>query len=132
MNRLPQLLLVSALALATFAYGVLVERYKLFPFPIISDGLKTWQTLHDIYFNKDDGKRNNRNFVNFVHFADVPPERAATNRFEFVAGDALSGPVLWQGGRYQFLEYCPDWGCLAVEYTATGEVAHAYPFRPNQ
>ena len=27
---------------------------------------------------------------------------------------------------------CPDGGCLAVEYTATGEVAHAYPFRVNE
>ena len=64
-----------------------------------------------------------------MHFADGPPERAAANRFQFVAGDSLNNPVLWQGGRHQFLEYCPDGGCLAVEYTATGEVAHAYPFR---
>ena len=124
MNRLPQLLLVSAFALAAFACGGLVVRYKLFPFPVISDGIKTLQTLRDLYFKKDNG--------NFLHFADVPPEHAAANRFRFVAGDALSGPVLWQGGRYQFLEYCPDWGCLAVEYTATGEVAHAYPFRNEE
>ena len=124
MNRLPQLLLVSALALAAFAYGGLSLHYKLFPYPIIFDGIKTLRTLRELYYEKNEG--------NFSHFADVPPERAATNRFEFVAGDALSGPVLWQGGRYQFLEYCPDWGCLAVEYTATGEVAHAYPFRNEE
>ena len=125
MNRLPQLLFVSAFALAAFAYGGLSLHYKLFPYPVISDGIKTLRTLHDIYF-KDDGIR-----IAF-RFADVPPERAAANRFQFVAGDSLSGPVLWQGGRYQFLEYCPDWGCLAVEYTATGEVAHAYPFRNEE
>ena len=27
---------------------------------------------------------------------------------------------------------CPDGGCLAVEYTATGQVAHAYPLRFNE
>ena len=26
----------------------------------------------------------------------------------------------------------PDWGCLAVEYTATGQVAHAYPHRSDE
>ena len=127
-----------ALALAVFACGGLVVHYKLFPFPVISDGVKTLQTLLDLYFKddgeKDDGEKDDgeKDDGTSLRFADVPPERAAANRFQFVAGDSLSGPVLWQGGRYQFLEHCPDWGCLAVEYTATGEVAHAYPFRSEE
>ena len=124
MDRLPQLLLVLAIALAAFAYGYLSRHYKLFPFSIISDGLKTSQTMHEAHKKTDDG--------HFARFAAVPPDSAAFNRFEFVAGDSLSGPVLWQGGRYQFLDYCPDWGCLAVEFTATGQVAHAYPFRNDE
>ena len=124
MSRLPQLLLVLAIALASFAYGGLVGRYELFPFSIISDGVKTSQTMHEAHKKTDDGK--------FMRFAAVPPDSAASNRFEFLEGDTLSGPVLWQGGRYQFLDYCPDWGCLAVEFTATGQVAHAYPFRNDE
>ncbi len=124
MNRLPQLLLVLALMLAAFAYGGLVVRYKLFPFSVLADGLKTLRTMYEVHKEIDAGQ--------FAHFAAVPPDSAASNRFEFLAGDALSGPILWHGGRYQFLEYCPDWGCLAVEYTATGQVAHAYPFRPDE
>ena len=123
-DRLPKILLVSALALAAVAYGGLGLRYELFPFPVISDGIKTLLTLRKLHGKKEDGE--------FLYFANVPPERAAANRFQFVAGDSLSGPVLWQGGYYQFLEYCPDGGCLAVEYTATGEVAHAYPFRSEE
>ena len=127
MNRLPRFLLVLALALAAFACGWLSCHYGLFPDPVISDGIKTLQTLRDSH--KEKGK----DYGQFGHFfSGVPPERATANRFQFVAGDSLSGPVLWQGGRYQFLEYCPDWGCLAVEYTATGEVAHAYPFRNEE
>ena len=124
-HRLPQLLLVLALMLAAFAYGGISLHYELFPYPVIADGVKTLQTLHVVHTKKDKGQF-------FRRFADVPPERVASNRFEFVAGDSLSGPVLWQGGRYQFLEYCPDGGCLAVEYTATGQVAHAYPFRNDE
>ena len=124
-NRLPQLLFVLALALAAFVYGWLSRHYELFPYPVISDGIKTYRTLREVKKRKDIGQ--------FRHFfADVPPERTVANRFQFVAGDSLSGPVLWQGGHYQFLEYCPDGGCLAVEYTATGEVAHAYPFRNEE
>ena len=110
--------------LAAFAYGGLGVHYQLFPFPVIADGIKTLRTLHEVHTRKDHNS--------FMHFTDVPPDSVASNRFEFVAGDALSGPVLWQGGRYQFLDYCPDWGCLAVEFTATGQVAHAYPFRNDE
>jgi len=124
MSRLPQLLLVLALALGAFAYGYLSRHYKLFPFSAIHNGVKTLRTLHELSMRKDDGR--------FAHFAAVPPDNAASNRFEFVQGDAINDPILWQGGRYQFLEYCPDEGCLAVEYTATGQVAHAYPFRPDE
>ena len=124
MNRLPLLLLVLAIALASFAYGSLVGRYKLFPFSVLSDSVKTLRTMHELHKKIDDGR--------FKHFAEVPPDSAASNRFEFVASDALNGPILWHGGRYQFLDYCPDWGCLAVEFTATGQVAHAYPFRSDE
>ena len=49
-----------------------------------------------------------------------------------MAGDGLQDPVLWYGGRFQFLDLCPHPGCLAVEYATTGEVAHAWPFRPDE
>ena len=126
MNRLPRLLLVLALALAAFAYGWLSCYYGLFPYQVISDGIKTLQSL------RGHTKEKRRIYGEFGHFADTPLEHAVTNRFQFVEGDSLSGPVLWEGGRYRFLEYCPDEGCLAVEYTATGEVAHAYPFRSEE
>ena len=123
-NLLSQLLLVLAIALASFAYGGLGVHYELFPSRFITDALKTSRTMRKLRKKIDDGR--------FLHFAEVPPDSAASRRFQFLQGAALSGPVLWQGGRYQFLDYCPDWGCLAVEYTATGQVAHAYPFRPDE
>ena len=99
MNRLPQFLFVLAIALASFAYGGLVVHYELFPFSILADGLKTSQTMHELRKKIDDGR--------FLHFAKVPPDSAASRRFQFLQGDGLSGPVLWQGGRYQFLEIAP-------------------------
>ena len=124
MNRLPRLLFVLALALASFVCGGLVVGYELFPFSVFSKGVKTVRTKYKFYPKEDDGR--------FIGFAEVPPDRAASHRFQFLQGEALSGPILWHGGHYQFLEHCPDRGCLAVEYTATGEVAHAYPFRSDE
>ena len=64
---------------------------------------------------------------------DVVPDCVEAHRFEFVAADALTDPILVLGGFGQFAEYCPGQaGCLAVEYAGNGTVLHAYPYRPEE
>ena len=31
-----------------------------------------------------------------------------------------------------FREYCPERGCLAVEFSPTGDLVHAYPYRLDE
>ena len=124
-SNLPLVLFVLAIALTSFGYGGLVGKYRLFPYSIIADGYKTGRHLltRDVE-TTDHGE--------FVEFTDIPLSDVTRSRIEFVAGDALHDSVLWYGGHFQFLDLCPDSGCLAVEYTATGEVAHAWPLRPHE
>ena len=121
-GSLPLILFVLAIALASFGYGGLVGKYRLFPYSIVADGVKTGRHLLV-------GTAETADHRNFVEFTDIPLDDVSRSRIEFVVGDGLQDPMLWYGGRFQFLELCPDSGCLAVEYTATGEVAHAWPFR---
>ena len=132
-SNFPLILFGLAIALASFGYGGLVGKYRLFPYSIVADGVKTGRYLlggtagadpETADHRKDDGE--------FVEFADIPLGDVTRSRIEFVAGDSLHEPVLWYGGRFQFLDLCPHPGCLAVEYTTTGEVAHAWPFRPEE
>ena len=124
LEKMPLVLLASAAALTVFAGGMLVGAYQVFPYRIIADGLKTGLTLLDAPENEA--------LPNLTGFSEVPPENAAANRIRFMAGTTLHGPLLWYGGRFQFLDLCPGNGCLAVEYTDTGEVAHAWPYRPAE
>ena len=119
MARLPRVLFVIAIALSIFGYGMLVERQRIFPYWIVHDGLKTGQALL------------NSMTVEFQSFSEVPPAESGSKRVEFVAGNGLTAPILWTGGHFEFSEYCPG-GCLAVEYSRTGEVAHAYPLRLDE
>ena len=119
---LPPFLFVVAIALTLFTYGVLVGKNQWFPYSIIVSGIKTESAL--LKTTSDRGR--------FRKFIDVSPEIALPNRIEFIADNKLDDSVLWYGGRFQFTEYCPEYGCLAVEYTNTGEVAHAYPLRPDE
>ena len=122
LEKAPLVLLVSAAALTVFVYGVLVGAAQIFPYRIIADGIKTGLTLLD---SSEPG------VISYLTgFSEVPPENAAANRIRFMAGATLSGPLLWYGGRFQFLDLCPGNGCLAVEYTDAVDVAHAWPYRP--
>ena len=107
----------------------MVGKYRLFPYTIIADGYKTGRQLLVGTAETTDHKTAT---VYSWSSPTSPWTDLSRSRIEFVAGDGLQDPVLWYGGRFQFLELCPDTGCLAVEYTATGEVAHAWPFRPYE
>lgn len=121
LEKVPFVLLMLAATLTVFAYGMLVGTYQVFPYRIIADGIKTGLTLFDTPGHED--------VYNLTGFSEVRPENAAPNRLRFMAGARLHGSLLWYGGRFQFLDLCPSDGCLAVEYTAAGEVAHVWPYR---
>ena len=121
-EKAPLVLLALAATLTVFAYGVLVGAYQVFPYRMIADGIKTGLTLFDTPEQED--------VYNLTGFSEVSPDKAAANRIRFMAGARLHGSLLWYGGRFQFLDLCPGDGCLAVEYTATGDVAHVWPYRP--
>ena len=117
MQRLLPLLSAVALALGLFGYGILVGKYRWFPYAIAVDAAKTFKALKPA---PDRGRAGR-----------VVPGAAGETlpRIRFLAGDRLREPVLWYGGRFQFAGLCPEQGCLAVEYAPTGSAAHAYPLR---
>ena len=127
-HRLPRFLFVTAIILAAFAISWGVGTSRIFPHTILFDAYKTAKTQIGFFTNKTSvWSRQPPEFVN------IAPDRVETHRFEFVAADALTDPILVLGGFGQFAEYCPGHaGCLAVEYAGNGEVRHAYPYRPEE
>ena len=117
-------LFMAAISMSSFAYRWIAVEYKLFPYDIVSSGVKTFRTMRDAAKMKEPDK--------FVKFADMHPKNASPNRIQFLSHRSLGGSVLWYGGPFEFLDYCPDHGCIAVVYTADGEPAHVYPYRPDE
>lgn len=120
------MLFVLACAALAFFLGVLVGKARP---PIVTNtldaGVKTLAAWPKAVGRKDTGT--------FLRFAKTPIEQAAAHRIRRLGHAPLPGyRVLVGGGRFQFLDHCPDWGCLAVEYSETGDVAHAYPLRPRE
>ena len=116
---------MGALMLATFAGGLYVAHYRVFPYALLSSAGKTVASLLEIHLHDPYWDR--------WEFVDVPPDRVAARRFEFMGSDRLTDPILVPGGRGRFREYCPGHaGCLAVEYAGRGEIRYAWPYRPDE
>lgn len=128
-RRLPLLLFVMAVGLAGFTAGASVVKFDLSPNATISFASRTALSLYT-FINEKRGARKLEEWKNFV---DVAPDGVESHRIKFLTAAALTDPVLVWGGNRQFAEYCPGHaGCLAVEYAGSGEVRHAYPYRPEE
>ena len=124
LGRTPIFLFVAALMLASFAGGLYVARYKVFPYGILSSAKKTFLAANAARLAEQ---------LERVRWVDVPPDQVAGRRFEFIGSDRLTDPILVPGGRGHFREHCPGHvGCIAVEYAGRGEVRHAWPYRPEE
>ena len=142
-------LFLAAAFLTAFFAGMHVHQSRGFPFPQMRAAVKTLVVNlgHDIG-DLDDrsaqcaGVRERVRHMLAADFrmlelkcpaAHVAHDDAAKARLEFLADDKLADPVLVKGEVGTFLDFCPGpWGCLAVEYSRSGSVSHAWPFRPEE
>ena len=125
-ERLPAMLFAFAIVSASFASGAAMVRYQIFPYWRINDAVKTLNAAFD------EGSPAAPDVGGFKALSDAPLSSVAADRISSAAGETLGGPVLWHGGRWQFMDLCPEFGCVAVEYSPAGEVVHAYPYRPDE
>ena len=123
LERAPLALFLLALAAGLIAYGIAIERHGIFPGRILDEAEKTARVTAESLQTPDEGE--------FLRFSDTPLDGFLAQRLEVVEGDSLANAVLAVGGRHQYRELCPEHGCLAVAIGPSGEVIHAWPFRPN-
>lgn len=123
LERAPLALLLLSLSAGLIAYGIAIQRYGIFPSSILEGASKTLEVTVESRQRPDTGA--------FQTFTDTALTEFSARRIEVVEGDSLADAMLVYGGRHQFRELCPEHGCLAVAITRSGEVAHAWPFRPN-
>ena len=147
-RRLPSFLFVAAAVLAAFFAGVYVRHAEVFPFPLVRSAYRTLVTstagaVDDGILSADCAPVAGKFLTELKRSFHVPDlicpaahvarGGAAAARVEFLAGDELEDPVLVRGAVGAFLDQCPGpWGCLAVEYSRSGSIRRAWPFRPEE
>ncbi|MEQ8964907.1 MAG: arylsulfotransferase family protein [Azospirillaceae bacterium] len=147
--RLPALLLVLAVAIVSAGYGMAVVAYEVFPFRIVRDAVLTSQTLAKAVGRTPYAG----DFQGFVALAPVDAPAARFGRPDTLAKVRAAAPAadppsrdgpgggpnggagrtgfLAFGGPNQYLDLCPETGCLAVVFDRDGRVRRAVPYRPE-
>ena len=126
-RTLPLLLFMMALTIGGLVYGVYAGYRQIFPYSLLRAATLTGRQMY-----MDLGGAQLTNDIGFIRFEDgIPATQITAQRVipKHAIGSAES--YLLTGGPGQFLDICPQNGCLAVEMSRFGKVLHAWPFRPE-
>ena len=121
-NGLLASMFVVAIAIAAFGSGAYVGHYRVFPYQVIREAALGVRAVVRDVTNTVAGSDYLERQVSEFSLEDVIVNRLRNP-------DALTTGLLWAGGEGLFREYCPETGCLAVEFSRAGEIIHAYPYR---
>ncbi|MGI9450367.1 MAG: arylsulfotransferase family protein [Geminicoccaceae bacterium] len=116
--------MLSVLILA-FLGGTITSHFQVFPYPNIRDATKTLQSLVSTF--KASSRSNAQRRIEPTHIlaSEAPTSRLTTFDVSFPRL-----PMIASGGLNQYLEHCPQDGCLAVALSEDGAVSETWPYRP--
>ena len=116
-----------SVAVLAFLAGSITAYLNVFPYQNIRDSARTLKALADSWQASERTDAQQR-----IEITEIPAARAPEERLTLVAEDAVRRPILAVGGLDQYLEHCPDHGCLAVAVDARGDVVESWPYRPAE
>src|ERR1700722_16243713 len=123
----PKIVFVVSVATIAFFVGFYITERHWFPYRILHNAVKTTDSVYAQLFPPFGP-------LQFIGFSDVAPAVAASDRIEIrqpFPGAPGNEHFLMAGGLNQYLDYCPHYGCIAVEYTRMGKLVHVWPYRPD-
>lgn len=121
---IPFAALILSVVVVAFLAGAITTHFKVFPYHHLRNAHVATTALIDVLSTP---KR-----IYFIETTEIPANEAADARWTIVDKSAPRLPVIAYGGRDQYLELCPDHGCLAVAFDGDGNVSEAWPYRPNK
>ncbi len=123
-ERTRRSLLWLSTVLVAFGTGACVGYAEVFPWNLVYRGYKTVRLIRAARLAPqmpDPGR---------WHVAETPADSVAASRIKLTGGEGLLDPVVMAGGRWQFGELCPQTdGCLAVEFSGSGEAGRTWPLQ---
>jgi hypothetical protein len=118
---------VASVAVIAFLLGFYFTEKHWAPYRTLHNAVKTTTSLYTQLFPPFGPEQ-------FIGFDQRAPADAARNRIivrQPLTGAPADEHFLMTGGLNEYLDYCPRFGCVAVEFTRSGKVVHAWQYRPD-
>lgn len=122
----PIIAMFFSISVFSFLGGIVTAHYGIFPYPNIVNAYRTAKVLI-----KTTGTAETKYFGEFIKSSELPYDKAPSKRWTILDPQEPRFPVIVYGGLNQYLEHCPDQGCLAVVFNSEGRVSKAWPYRPT-
>lgn len=126
---LPFAMLIISIFMVSAVIGVLSEITGTFPADVIDHAILTGVVLYDQLYPPSISPSG---LVGWEagNASDIRDRRIVARAA--VPTAARNEHFLMNGGLYQYMNYCPGYGCIAAEFDRAGNLIHAYPYRPDQ
>ena len=123
-NIAPLVGIIFSIFVAAFLGGTLTAHFKVFPYRNLVDAVRTLEALIDQASGEETytGK--------YIEPTVFPSGDAVKSRWTILDTSVPRLPVIATGGLNQYLELCPEHGCLAVTFDTSGDVTRAWPYKP--
>jgi hypothetical protein len=112
-----------ALIFVGAAAGWAVRDKHLPPYAHVKNAIRTFNVLKSHF---------RTTIPNFKNFTTIAVGDIARRRIRAVDADGADGRYLLTGGPGQFLDFCPEHGCLAAVFDRAGHFIRGYPYRPAE
>jgi len=122
-ERFSIILFCFACLLVVLGYGVIIGQYEVFPYRLIADAYRTAKSLRESWA---------RDARSDFTYTEIPADDVAKHWVMPQSAVDDDASFLFTGGRHRYLQFCPEFGCVAVILGRDGHLIHAYPYRPYE
>jgi len=107
----------------SFLAGAYIAGQEIFPYQQLRSAYLTYRAIKTSFTQEP--------AIMILRSTQISADKVSGHRW--TANDPVDTrpPVLVYGGLYQFLDICPDMGCLAVAFDHHGQVIQFWPYRPD-
>src|SRR5215471_6596149 len=114
--------MIFSIIMTAFLVGTVTAHYEVFPYPNIRDAVRTLRALIGKLDDNAPAASEQSDYVERIEVTMSPASAAPRARWTILDTSAPRFPVIVLGGLNQYLELCPQNGCLAVALDAEGKV----------
>ena len=123
----PYLVLSFSVFVVAFLLGIYSAVNKKFPYPLINEAVLTFKSIA-----KTQWASKNQHIGKIIETTKFPASDSQKLQWTIFDRNHLSSHTIAHGGLNQYLNECPFYGCIAVEFDKNRNIVKSWPYKPKE